>query len=85
MILSVLRRLKNAINNFIKKTEQLYNLRDGKIVFKEHLYDIDDTVVGYYFAVESEKTKGYFITSAVDTIDPMIQYGVDVDLEETLE
>ncbi|MBE2914469.1 C39 family peptidase [Anoxybacillus flavithermus] len=75
---------KKAINNFIKKNEQLYNLRDGKIVFKEHLYDIDDTVVGYYFAVESEKTKGYFITSAVDTIDPMIQYGVDVDLEETL-
>ncbi|WP_160155847.1 hypothetical protein [Geobacillus sp. TFV-3] len=30
------------------------------------------------------KTTGYFITSAIDTIDPMIQYGINGNLSETM-
>lgn len=75
---------KKAIGNFISSESYLVALKDGNISFKENLYDTEDNLIGYYFEVESSETKGYFITSAVDTIDPFIQYGIDGNLAELL-
>ncbi|WP_181444683.1 hypothetical protein [Bacillus sp. 03113] len=73
-----------ATENFILSKPHLHPLESGTLLLKEYLYDTDETLIGYYFEVEAGETKGYFITSAIDTIDPIMQYGIDGDLSETL-
>ncbi|MGP4109100.1 hypothetical protein [Virgibacillus sp. L01] len=65
-----------AVENFIVKNEYLSKLREGNVQFRYKLYDVDDTVIAYYFTVKKNgENVGYFVTSARENIDPMLQYG----------
>ncbi|UOY94598.1 C39 family peptidase [Ectobacillus sp. JY-23] len=77
-------KAKQAAENFIASKSHLAALKNAKLSLKEYLYDTDDNVIGYYFEATSAQTTGYFITSALTHLDPIIQYGIDGNLSELL-
>ncbi|WP_088102985.1 hypothetical protein [Halalkalibacter urbisdiaboli] len=49
--------------------------RNVDIEFNRNLYDIDDTVVSYYFSlVKDDKEVGYYIIAARDNLTPVLEY-----------
>lgn len=61
---------KNALQNFI----EIRNFQHGEVILTEKLYDVDDSLLAYFFTIED--TKGYYIVAAVDTLNPIMEYGV---------
>lgn len=70
---------KEAIENFILRDEPAEGIWETSVVkFKYNLFDIDDTIIGYYFLlynVDSPKPVGYIIASAHASLEPILEYG----------
>lgn len=76
-------KAKMAIGNYIDRNEYLEDMWNKDINFKFTLYDIDDSVIAYYFSVDKGKDNiGYFIISANKKIDPLLEHGFGKDKEE---
>lgn len=45
---------------------------DQELILQEFLYDVDDTLVAYYFTVKNDD--GYYIVTAVDSLNPINEY-----------
>lgn len=65
-----------AIENFINNTDYLSQMKGAVIQHTYSLYDVDDTVIAYYFTIKkNDENIGFFITSARKNIDPLLEYG----------
>jgi len=51
------------------------NYEHGEVILKEKLYDVDDSLLAYYFTIEDKA--GYYIVTAVDTLNPIMEYSID--------
>jgi purine-nucleoside phosphorylase len=60
-----------ALKNYIIQNNLSQKFINGKVVLEDQFYDVDDTLLAYYFTVEGTETENYFIVSAVDTLDPI--------------
>lgn len=68
--------VKGIIHNFIVKSDHLNDWRNGKVQYKHDLYDIDDSIVAYYYEIEKDnEVVGYFITGAYAEVEPILEYG----------
>ncbi|ALS78469.1 hypothetical protein AUO94_07250 [Planococcus kocurii] len=73
---------KKAVEAFIE-VEFPSEFDQGKVVYKEDLYDLDESTIAYFFTIEGASSEGFFLVSAVNTLNPMLEYGVGSDLTET--
>ena len=75
---------QTATENFILMKSQLTGFEKGQISLKEKLYDVDEAVIAYYFEVKLDDKIAYFITSAIGTMDPILQYGIGSGFPESV-
>lgn len=64
-----------ALKNYFIQQEFPASFLEGKVVLKDEFYDVDDTLLVYYFVVEGTKTENFYLVSAVDTLDPIMESG----------
>ena len=64
-----------ALKNYFIQQEFPASFSEGKVVLKDEFYDVDDTLLVYYFVVEGTKTENFYLVSAVDTLDPIMESG----------
>lgn len=64
-----------ALKNYFIQEEFPASFLEGTIVLKDQFYDVDDTLLVYYFVVEGTKTENFYLVSAVDTLDPIMESG----------
>lgn len=64
-----------ALKNYFIQQEFPASFLEGTIVLKDQFYDVDDTLLVYYFVVEGTKTENFYLVSAVDTLDPIMESG----------
>lgn len=68
---------KQALNyakKFLK--ENVVTKNDISVTFKANIYDIDDSILGYYFSyIEEGGDNGYIIISASKERTPIIEFG----------
>ncbi|WP_215026777.1 C39 family peptidase [Bacillus sp. ISL-39] len=62
---------KRALENYISKR----NYTHGEVILKEKLFDVDDSLLAYFFTIED--TNGYYIVTAVDTLNPIMEYSIN--------
>lgn len=72
---------QNALQNFLIQN----NLSDAhkKVVLQEYLYDVDESVIAYYFTVQGDN--GYYIVSADYTLNPINEYSEDGEFPVSFE
>ncbi|WP_371018987.1 C39 family peptidase [Pseudalkalibacillus sp. JSM 102089] len=67
---------RGIIENYINDKEYISHWRGASIKEKHKLYNVDDTLLGYYYEVkEGNNILGYFITSATFEYEPILEYG----------
>jgi hypothetical protein len=64
-----------ALKNYFIQQEFPASFLEGTVVLKDEFYDVDDTLLVYYFVVEGTKTENFYLVSAVDTLDPIMESG----------
>ncbi len=64
-----------ALKNYFIQQEFPASFLEGTVVLKDQFYDVDDTLLVYYFVVEGTKTENFYLVSAVDTLDPIMESG----------
>lgn len=72
-----IKRAQKAAENFIPLAE-ISEWKDYKaIVYVNDLHDVDDSVIAYYFNIESENRPiGYIVVSANVLVEPILEYGI---------
>lgn len=72
-------------HNFANSLSSEYDWSNSEVIFKSPLYDVDDSMLGYYFEVRRDSTYlGYIITSATTEREPILQYGDGTFQEQPL-
>jgi hypothetical protein len=64
-----------ALKNYFIQQEFPTSLLEGTVVLKDQFYDVDDTLLVYYFVIDGTKTENFYLVSAVDTLDPIMESG----------
>lgn len=64
-----------ALKNYFIQQEFPASFLEGTVVLKDQFYDVDDTLLVYYFVVEGTKTENFYLVSAVETLDPIMESG----------
>ncbi|WP_148505221.1 hypothetical protein [Paenibacillus beijingensis] len=66
----------NVAETFIKSSNYNQKWSQTQLVFFENLYDIDESLLGYYFIVrDNGESIGHIIVSATEDRGPVLQYG----------
>jgi hypothetical protein len=64
-------------NNYLPETNIVRENDSGAIQYHSNFYDIDDSILGYYFKIKGPKDGdlGYMVISATKFLDPVLEYG----------
>ncbi|MEK5036446.1 hypothetical protein [Sporosarcina sp. FSL K6-3457] len=75
---------KIVTQNFIDNTNYVTEWRESDLILKHHLYDVDDSILGYYFEVfRNNGYLGYIITSGTTDREPILQFGEGILFEKS--